>query len=332
MFETQMIGGAAGQSYLGMYGAQPASQGRRKRLDARQINNPFAPLYDLSQVYPSSVVASSRDLGWKNIRVLRLCHMSSELVIPPLENHCLILHLAPSLRVSARIDGRAFDRHLRPGEVTIIPAGAGAELRWTQTVSHNSLHIYLPPQFVGMVAASCELDHNRVELGPQFGVRDAQLRYIAMALLHELGEANIIGRLYAGSLAAVLAVHLVRRYSCLKDVQISKGGMAPHRLRRALEYMNERLEQEQKAAMSAVAAAAGMSYHHFCRAFKQSMGVSPNQYLVAQRVERAKRLLAETGLPIAQIAVRVGFASQSHFTTIFRRLAGTTPKIFRETL
>jgi len=72
-----------------------------------------------------------------------------------------------------------------------------------------------------------------------------------------------------------------------------------------------------------------MSYFHFSRTFKQSMGVSPNNYIVARRIEKAKKLLANSNSLIADIALQVGFASQSHFTTMFRRLTGTTPKIFR---
>lgn len=75
-----------------------------------------------------------------------------------------------------------------------------------------------------------------------------------------------------------------------------------------------------------------MSYFHFSRAFKQSMGVSPNVYIVERHIERAKKLLSETELPISEISLRVGFSSQSHFTTTFRRLAWTTPKVFREML
>ena len=85
-------------------------------------------------------------------------------------------------------------------------------------------------------------------------------------------------------------------------------------------------------SLPAVAEAVGMSYFHFSRAFKQSMGVSPNNYLVERRVERAKKLLAETDTPVVETALRVGFASQSHFTTTFRRLVGTTPKAYRESL
>jgi AraC family transcriptional regulator len=155
-----------------------------------------------------------------------------------------------------------------------------------------------------------------------------------MSLLHELNEANVVGRLYADSLAIALAMQLVRRYSSLKDVHMGLGGMAPHKLRKAISLIDHHLaeEEEGRVALRVVAKEVGMSYFHFSRAFKQSMGMSPTNYIAERRIERAKKLLQETELPISEIALRAGFSSQSHFTTSFRRVAGATPKAFRATI
>ena len=108
--------------------------------------------------------------------------------------------------------------------------------------------------------------------------------------------------------------------------------MAPNKLRRALEFISDRLEQQQGIALEVVAQEVGMSRYHFSRVFKESMGLSPINYIVRQRIERAKKLLAETELPIADIALQAGFSGQSHFTTFFRKLVGLTPRSFRRAI
>ena len=76
----------------------------------------------------------------------------------------------------------------------------------------------------------------------------------------------------------------------------------------------------------------GVSRSYFARQFKQVMGVAPHQYVNQQRIEKAKRLLKERSLTIAEIALESGFASQSHLNKLFRKYVGTTPKNYREQL
>jgi AraC family transcriptional regulator len=290
---------------------------------------PGAPISDLSAVYPEAVLASSKDLGWQDIRVLHVRNQYGDMSVPPLENHCVIIQLEPSVYARTNINGQDFDNFLSPGEITIIPAGVASHWRWRDRKPHETLHIYLQPSFVQRVAKSSDLNHDQMVIEPQIAVRDEQLSHMAMSLLYELKAENVVGRLYADSVASVLAIQLVRRYSCLKDVAIRKGGMAPHKLRRALEFISDKLEQQQGIALDVVAREVGMSRYHFSRVFKESIGLSPINYIGRQRIERAKKLLAETELPIADIALQAGFSGQSHFTTFFRKLVGLTPRSFR---
>jgi AraC family transcriptional regulator len=103
--------------------------------------------------------------------------------------------------------------------------------------------------------------------------------------------------------------------------------MPQARLQRVLEYMQAHLDQE--VSLAALAAVGQMSPYYFSRLFKQSTGLSPHQYVLQQRIAWATRLLAEPRLSVAAIAYRVGFASQAHFTAIFRRWVGTTPQQYR---
>jgi AraC family transcriptional regulator len=333
MFSGQTTSAATYPPHIGLTGSPWAGKKGAGATAKRRVNSATVVASDISQVCPEDVVASSHDLGWQNVRAVRVRHSRREVVTPPMDSHCVVIQLWPSLHVSARIGERPFDRHMRPGDIAIVPAGTPSEWRWRVDRPSNTLHLYLSPAFLRSAAESNDLNNSQAAvIEPQFGVRDEHIRHIGMSLLHELSEANIVGRLYADSLATVLAMQLIRRYSYFQNVQVSRGGMSPRKLRTAIEFMNDNLNREQDVSIPAVAEAVGMSYFHFSRVFKQSMSISPNNYLIKRRIERAKKFLAETDIPVIEIALRIGFTSQSHFTTTFRRLVGATPKAYRDLL
>jgi transcriptional regulator of acetoin/glycerol metabolism/AraC-like DNA-binding protein len=105
------------------------------------------------------------------------------------------------------------------------------------------------------------------------------------------------------------------------------GGLSPAAMRRVREYVDAHLGASMDLAM--LAGIAGVSIHHFARGFKQSAGVTPHHYLVQKRVERARDLLAQTDLPMSEIAYAVGFSDQSHLARHFRQMLGVTPGQFR---
>ena len=83
-------------------------------------------------------------------------------------------------------------------------------------------------------------------------------------------------------------------------------------------------------ALRELAGIAGLSAYHFGRMFKRAVGAAPHQYVVERRVERAKAMLRTTDASLVDISLSTGFCGQSHFTSVFRRLAGATPTEFRK--
>ncbi|MEQ1867327.1 MAG: AraC family transcriptional regulator [Micropepsaceae bacterium] len=106
-----------------------------------------------------------------------------------------------------------------------------------------------------------------------------------------------------------------------------RGGLSQRELRRVTDYVQEHLAED--PALGTLAQLVGLSPKHFSRVFRRSTGIGPNHWLVKQRVARARELLADKTLSIAQIALACGFADQSHLTVTFRRVTGTTPGRFR---
>jgi AraC family transcriptional regulator len=102
-----------------------------------------------------------------------------------------------------------------------------------------------------------------------------------------------------------------------------RGGLAPWQVRCATDLMIDRLGQDM--SLSEAASACGLSPNYFARAFKQSVGTPPHRWMLLQRVLRAKTLLRDAKLSLADIAVACGFADQSHFTRVFTSIAGARP-------
>jgi AraC-like DNA-binding protein len=106
-----------------------------------------------------------------------------------------------------------------------------------------------------------------------------------------------------------------------------RGGLPPRTVRRVREYIEAHLEEN--LSIQTLAETAGLSPAHFARAFKQSEGVTPHDYLVLCRVRRAQELLADTDMPLSHIALAAGFADQSHLARRFKEHVGVTPSSYR---
>jgi AraC family transcriptional regulator len=129
------------------------------------------------------------------------------------------------------------------------------------------------------------------------------------------------------SVARILHVYFSRTYGKLRERRNRYSSLAPWQERRAKELMGQDLSQD--ISIKDLAKECEISPSHFCRAFSTSTGLSPRQWLLATRVERARDLLTETKMPLAEIAIACGFFDQSHLTKIFSRAIGSTPGAWR---
>jgi len=111
------------------------------------------------------------------------------------------------------------------------------------------------------------------------------------------------------------------------DPPTNRGGLAPARANRICEYIDSHLQEN--IALEVLAEIAQLSVHHFARAFRQTLGIPPHNYIVQRRVEHAQQLLRNTDLPLSEIAIVAGFTDQSHLARHFRTITGVSPSLTR---
>jgi len=151
---------------------------------------------------------------------------------------------------------------------------------------------------------------------------DPHISALVTEMTADLGDCSPAGTIYGDALANALAVYLVKRYAVWRVTPtFYRGGL--YRLKRVLDYISDNLESD--ISLSDLATVAGMSPHYFSELFKQSIGRSPHNYVLLQRVERAKQLLRDPNRSILEAGLDVGFQNPSHFARMVRKIEGTSP-------
>jgi AraC family transcriptional regulator len=168
----------------------------------------------------------------------------------------------------------------------------------------------------------------KIQLAENRKFRDVQLERLLWALHGESLGISPVSHLVGDMLSNAIATHLVGNYTVSQDVMLPyRGGIPRRQLTHVLDYIEAHLHQN--LPLTALAEAAAMSPFHFSRAFRQSMGLSPHQYVLVQRIERAKLVLRSHELTVGEVSVSVGFIRQNHFTRVFQKRTGLTPTEFR---
>jgi AraC family transcriptional regulator len=292
-------------------------------------DKPYSPekMKDIAnKVTPVAPLVSSNQAEWNNIFLAYYQQPACEIPKHFLNEHTLTICSelsAPSL-VECSLDNRFKRYWFSSGDIIFCPAGISKSLAWEQ--KNSCILLALEPRLVELVAYD-SIYADPIEFLPQFKIIDPLILQIVHALLSELESGCPSGRLYGESAAAMLAIHLLKINSSVRQfVQEYKGGLSKPKLSQIVEYIDEYLAHN--IGLSELAEVVGMSQYHFTRLFKQSMGITPYQYLIRKRVERAKRLLLQEKLKIADVALECGFANQGHLSYHFKRLLNITPKAF----
>jgi AraC family transcriptional regulator len=216
--------------------------------------------------------------------------------------------------------------------------GAGAvaifDLRTTLVTDlrdpFHAIDLYLP--LAALNAMSDELGTGRVDElrhTPGTAVFDTTVRSLLLSMQPSLAEPpEYTSRLFVDHVAQAIATHLAQTYGGLRvPARSDGGGLAPIHAQRTKELLNANLSG--RLLLTDLASACNLSVRQFTRAFRQTTGVAPHQWLVRRRIETAKDLLSRTTQTIASIASDCGFADQSHLTRVFSRRVGMAPAEWR---
>lgn len=285
---------------------------------------PLTPAHAPLPIFPQPPLLSSQQTAWSGIYLEH--HQQPAYETPDYcYGWCIVsIHLGEPRIIEKWLEGELWQqRWLAEGDICIYPAHV--QLRERCPNQTEFLDLYLEPSLFAQAVP--EFARSPQQISPHFAQSDPLIFQMGLALKAELGIT--CEKLYAEALATALAVHILQRYGHqpAAPLTLPPAPLTHPKLRYAIDYIQAHLAAS--LTVAEVAAVVQMSSYYFSRCFKQSTGLSPHQYIVQQRVERAK-LLLRSPLPLAQIAAQVGFASQSHFNRHFKRWVGLTPSQFRD--
>ncbi|BAS55690.1 AraC family transcriptional regulator [Leptolyngbya boryana CZ1] len=290
---------------------------------------------DLPKSLPNPPLLTSFQAGWNNIQLAHYCQPSIDLPEASSSQHMIFIvlgHQACDWEFSSegRFQTISYrEKDLAGGCIEIVPADLSYGARSISIVqSIEWIHCYLEPTFLAQIAHD-SVNPDLVELVLTWKKTDLLIHQMGLALRASLEEDGAGSRFYADSIVTAMAAHLLRNYStrkhCFRDYE---DGLSKQKLRQAIEYIEAHLGED--ISLSDIATELGISQYYFCHLFKRSTGISPHQFLIRQRVERAKRLLKQSERTITSVALECGFANQSHFARCFRQCIGVNPNQFRK--
>ena len=243
------------------------------------------------------------------------------------DRHILCYQLNDGLRQITRMDGKEYDGTSKRGSIWLKPASISGFWHWE---SHDEALVFaIKSSLLRKIATQNNCPNPRnIEILPVLHSRDRILDSLVLLFLEEMNNAELANQMCIEHLVDLFTVHLLRNY-CTFPLVVKEysDGLAPHKLKQAQEYINDYLDSNIRVKQ--LSELVGISQYHFSRMFKKSTGYTPHEYVVLQRVERAKRLLKENKLTLADVSADCGFTHQSHMGKMFVKHVGTTPKRYR---
>jgi AraC family transcriptional regulator len=213
-------------------------------------------------------------------------------------------------------------------KMTFVPAGHAYYERHEPRTQARLTYFYLDPTKLDIRA---ELGVDEISFTPRLFFEDEALWESSLKLRQAIENPAPESRLYFEAIGTVLMHELARVELGSRAGRLqNKGGLGIRQQRIVTSYIEEHLPEQ--IPLAVLADLAHLSPHHFCRAFKQSLGMPPHRYHMSRRIERAKALLADRSASVTEIALSLGFSETSSLSAAFRKSTGLTPRGYRRSL
>ena len=277
-------------------------------------------------------IVSSAHSPWQGALLERHIHAPESVDSHVHLSHFLCLHLGGPSRVEWRSNGKTGAKTVAPGSIIMVSRGTQDAISYagSHPEAMRRMFLTLDPRIFQRAFPEA-VSGEDIEVIDQWGIDDPHIEYILRALDADLEAGFPAGGLFGESLLNSLAVYLQSRYAVRPFAHVKpRNGLPKTRLNRVIEFVEENLDKD--ITLAALAEIAGMGPHYFAELFKQSLGISPHQYVLRRRIERGRKLLHNPSVSVLEAAVRSGFSDQSHFTKLFRRIVGVTPSKYRAIL
>lgn len=276
------------------------------------------------QRFQANINASSEGLGWSSVFASTQRERPFAAKFNAISDCLMVLHRSGPVGATYREEGRVISRDIPRGAIFFLPAGHECDVSLHDPL--DTVHIYL----------RADLFENRESGGAAPGElssclceRDIVLERLANAIAEAMNDNVPCSSLFVDPIAQAIAHRFLAvngRVSTGQEVQ-RPNKLSAKQLQRTREFVEANLDCDIR--LQALATVCGLSTEYFVRLFKNAVGISPYQYVIGLRVERAKALLSEGSQSLSDVALQCGFSHQEHMTRVFRRSTGQTPGRYR---
>jgi AraC family transcriptional regulator len=247
--------------------------------------------------------------------------------IPPEDTFILAIYLTAVPDHELLSKGRTFLRQgYLPGGMRIVNLTGEFSARIMN--AHESLVFYIPRHVINEFTEGAELPIVS-HIACEAGLVDPVIVHLAKALLPAFERPHEVNQLFLDHVVLALLSHLLDRFGDLRrPASLMKGGLSLRQKARAEAFLAANFARN--VSLGEAASHCGLSRAHFARAFRQTIGIPPHQWLLRYRIDRAKAMMLDNPLSVAEVAIACGFADQSHLTRVFTRTTGLSPGAWRQ--